>query len=319
MAFRWLWGLCLALSLHVALAQPLVMVVESYHPENGWDREYLQGLRSKLDGVAELDFIALDTKRLPTSEHLEQAELALSEIRQKKPQLVVLGDDAALALLGSHLAMMKVPVVFLGVNADPQRYFSGPWPSSVTGVLERPLYQQNIDLIRSICGSNSRILVLLDQDRSSYILQEDLQQLKLRGVDVVLLGSFVQWQEKVQNANQHYHAILLGTYQALTAADLKHVDAEKVMQWTSEHSPLPIFGFWDFAIGRHGAVGGMVLSGFEHGAAAGKMARSLLQTPHIKMAVQRSSPGHLVFSRAKVAQWQLKIPASLQKRISWQP
>ncbi|QZA77873.1 hypothetical protein K4H28_00045 [Deefgea tanakiae] len=314
-----LLALCFAVSVSSLLAQPLVMVVESYHPENGWDREYLQGLRSKLDGVAELDYIALDTKRLPTREHLEQAELALHEIQQKKPKLVVLGDDAALALLGSHLARMKMPVVFLGVNADPKRYFSGPWPASVTGVLERPLYQQNVDLIRTVRGADCRILVLLDQDRSSFILQDDLKKLKLRGVDVVLIGTFADWQAKVKSANQQYDAILLGTYQALTAADLQHVDAEKVLQWTSEHSPVPLFGFWDFAIGRQAAAGGMVLSGFEHGAAAGKMARSLLQLPQANMPIQLSSPGHLVFSRAKVTHWQLNIPPSLQKRISWQP
>ncbi len=316
---RWLVALCIALSVNSLLAQPLVMVVESYHPENGWDREYLQGLRSKLNGVAELDFIALDTKRLPTSEHLEQAKLALQEIQQRKPQLVVLGDDAALALLGTHLALMKMPVVFLGVNADPRRYFAGKLPVTVTGILERPLYQQNVDLIRALRGADSRILVLLDQDRSAFILQDDLQKLKLRGVEVVLVERFADWQTKVINANQHYDAILLGTYQALTAADLKHVDAEKVMQWTSEHSPIPLFGFWDFAIGRQAAAGGMVLSGFEHGAAAGKMVRSLLQLPQANMPIQPSSPGHLVFSRAKVAHWQLKIPPSLQKRISWQP
>nr|WP_314898977.1 hypothetical protein [uncultured Deefgea sp.] len=301
------------------LAQPLVMVVESYHPENGWDREYLQGLRSKLDGVAELDYFAMDTKRLPTSEHLQQADLAFSVIRQRKPDLVVLGDDAALALLGERLARMKMPVVFLGVNADPKRYFPGLWPARVTGVLERPRYQQNVDLIRTVHGADSRILVLLDQDRSSFILQDDRKKLKLRGVEVALVGTFAAWQAKVKNANQHYDAILLGTYHALTAADLKHVDAEMVMQWTSEHSPIPLFGFWDFAIGRQAAAGGMVLSGFEHGAAAGKMARSLLQMPQANMPIQLSSPGHLVFSRAQVARWQLKVSPSLQKRISWQP
>lgn len=319
MPLRWLWGLCFVLCMHMVLAQPLVMVVESYHPENSWDREYLQGLRSKLEGVAELDFISLDTKRLPTSEHLSQAEIALREIRGKKPKLVILGDDAALALLGPQLAMMKMPVVFLGVNADPRRYFHGAWPANVTGVLERPLYQQNVDLIRAVRGKESRILVLLDQDRSSYILQEDLQKLKLRGVDVVLTGSYETWQAKVKSADQAYDAILLGTYQALSSADLKHVDAEKVIQWTSKNSPVPLFGFWDFAIGRQAAAGGVVLSGFEHGAVAGKMARSLLQIPQTTMPIQRTSPGHLVFSRAKVAHWQLKIPASLQKRISWQP
>ncbi len=33
--------------------------------------------------------------------------------------LVILGDDAALALLGLFLVRMDLPVVFLGMNADP--------------------------------------------------------------------------------------------------------------------------------------------------------------------------------------------------------
>ncbi|WP_297575711.1 ABC transporter substrate-binding protein [uncultured Deefgea sp.] len=301
------------------MAYPLVIVVESYHPENAWDKAYLNGLRSKLDGVAELDFIALDTKRLPTSAHLEQADLAFYEIQQKKPDLVVLGDDAALALLGPRLARMKMPVVFLGVNADPAQYFGGKLPASITGVIERPLYQQNFNLIRELLPQAKNILVLLDQDRSASFLQADIQRLKHNDIDVVLVNHYSIWKNKVMNANLQYDAIVLGTYQALIGADGQHVDADEVMSWTRAHSPVPIFSFWDVAISRQGAAGGMVLSGFEHGAAAGTMARALLQQPRQVLPVQQSSPGHLIFSRAQAHYWKIQIPRKMSKRVSWLP
>ncbi|QKJ66533.1 hypothetical protein HQN60_07365 [Deefgea piscis] len=301
------------------MAYPLVIVVESYHPENDWDKAYLNGLRSKLDGVAELDFIALDTKRLPTSAHLEQADLAFYEIQQKKPDLVVLGDDAALALLGPRLARMKMPVVFLGINADPAQYFGGKLPEHITGVIERPLYQQNFNLIRELLPHAKRILVLLDQDRSAYFLQTDIQRLKRNDIDVVLVNNYSLWQNKVMNANLQYDAIVLGTYQALIGADAKHVDADEVMAWTRAHSPVPIFGFWDFAISRKAAAGGMVLSGFEHGAMAGSMARSILKNPQQSLPIRQSNHGHLMFSRTQASYWKIQIPNKLSKQVSWLP
>ncbi|WP_348943903.1 hypothetical protein ABHF33_10395 [Chitinibacter sp. FCG-7] len=313
-------GLGFALLMPLAFALPKVTVIESYHPENSWDQAYLQGIKSKLDGVAELDFISLDTKRQPTSEHLQQASVALEQIQSRSPDLVMLGDDAALALLGPKLARMAMPTVFLGINADPTSYFSGgKIPPTITGILERPHYKRSLALIRDILPGQRRILVLMDQDRSAYILRDDLLHLGDAQLDVQQVGTFAAWQQALDAAPASYDAVIIATYQALVDEKLRNVDAAQVMRWSSANSKIPLFGFWDFQVGREATAGGVVITGFEQGAVAGGMAKTQLQKPAQRQAIRSGSSGRVMLSRTQLERWQFKIPAAIQGQISWLP
>lgn len=305
---------------NAALALPLVTVVESYHPENSWDKDYVQGIKSKLDGVAELSFISLDTKRLPTSEHLQQARMALTQIQQQPPALAILGDDAALALLGPKLARMNIPTVFLGINAAPERYFDGgKLPPKVTGVLERPRYKNNFALIRELLPHTRRILVLMDEERSAQILREDIVQLRDEAVEVQLISSLDGWKKAILSAHDNYDAVVIGTYQALVDETYRNVDAGEVMRWSQANSKIPLFGFWDFQIGRNAAVGGVVLTGFEQGAQAGSMAKLQLQRPTLTLPLRYGSNGRVMLSRTQAERWKLTISPALRSRVSWLP
>jgi ABC-type uncharacterized transport system substrate-binding protein len=302
------------------LALPLVTVVQSYHADNAWDQRYLQGIQSKLNGVAELNYIALDTKRLPTSEHLQQAMLAFQKLQQQPPDLVILGDDAAVALMGQRLAWMNIPTVFLGVNAAPEPYFDGAkLPSNVTGVLERPRYQANLALIRELLPQQRRILVLMDQDRSAKIIHSDLLKLHDGELSVQMVATFEEWQKILRSAPEHFDAIIIATYQALVDQQQRHVEPAQVMAWSSANSKLPIFGFWDFQIGPEAALGGVVITGFEQGAVAGEMAKAQLHRYKAKMPLRYGSGVRLMLSRAQIERWKLAIPPALRHKISWQP
>ncbi|WP_373974276.1 hypothetical protein NT239_11585 [Chitinibacter sp. SCUT-21] len=311
----------LSLPISQVMALPLVTVVESYHPENAWDKAYLQGIKSKLDGVAELQFIALDTKRLPTDEHLQQAALALEQIQRQPPAVAILGDDAALALLGPKLSRMNIPSIFLGINANPERYFDGAkLPSNVSGVLERPQYKSSFALIRELIPTARRILVLLDQDRSAAILHDDIVQLKDAHVDVLMVASIDEWKKSIHQAAGKYDAVLVGTYQALVDEKTQqNIEADVVMKWTNTNSKVPLFGFWDFQVGRDATVGGAVIAGFEQGEVAGKMTKSQLQLPKQSQAIKQGSTARLMLSRTLVERWKLSIPSAMQNRISWLP
>ncbi|QLG89521.1 hypothetical protein HQ393_15405 [Chitinibacter bivalviorum] len=303
-----------------ALALPHVLIIESYHPENSWDREYIQGIKSKLDGMAELSFFSLDTKRLPTDDHLNQATLAFRFMHEVNPELVILGDDAALALMGPKLARMKMPTVFLGINADPTRYFeNGKLPSTLTGVLERPQYKSSFALINELLPKARRILVLLDQERTSPILRDEIAAVADARVHVQIVTSFEDWKNKVTQAPEQYDAILLGPYQALLDMEQNNVDAQQVIHWTYHNSKIPLFGFWDFQIGREAALGGAVITGFEQGAVAGAMAKAQLQLPQQTQAVRPSSPARIMLSRSQIERWKMTVPATLRNRVSWLP
>ncbi|MEO4028569.1 hypothetical protein ABH313_11065, partial [Chromobacterium vaccinii] len=85
-------------------AEKKVFLLESYHSDYQWDHDYRAALYEKLSGRCELAVYTLDSKRLPREQVLIRAEEARKRIAAFQPDLVIVGDDAALQLVGSKLA-----------------------------------------------------------------------------------------------------------------------------------------------------------------------------------------------------------------------
>ena len=145
-----------------------------------------------------------------------------------RPDLVIVGDDAALQRVGSKLAQQGVPVIYLGINNNPRNYFPGAAPR-VSGVLERPLILRSVfELGKAVKGLRSA-LVLFDDDLTSRIIRDetfvgrDSMLLANIHVDLALTGSYAEWQRRVQGAAGRYQAIWVGLYFTLRGADGKVV------------------------------------------------------------------------------------------------
>ena len=141
-AFTALLLLFLLLPLSV-FAQKTVFVVESYHAGFAWDASYKKALQETLGTRYKLEFFEMDTKRLPKEQHQRMSDLAWKKYLELKPDLVVLGDDAALITLVKRLAETRTPVVYLGINNNPRDYVPLT-AENFTGVLERPLLKRSI-------------------------------------------------------------------------------------------------------------------------------------------------------------------------------
>jgi hypothetical protein len=144
---------CLALLLfatNVFAAEKTILVIESYHSGYEWDASYLEGLRGTFGKGYNLVSFEMDTKRQPKSLYQKQADLAWQKYQELKPDLVILGDDNALKLLGPKFIMTSTPVVFLGINQNPSDYVEFWMGKNITGVLERPFFTHSIDSISKI-------------------------------------------------------------------------------------------------------------------------------------------------------------------------
>ncbi len=318
-------GLCLAVFMSAACwAQPRVFVVESYHSDYPWDQDYRRAIQERLGKRTQLSYYAMDTKRLPPAQHQARADEALAMAAKIRPDLVIVGDDAALQRVGSKLAQQGVPVIYLGINNNPRNYFPGAAPR-VSGVLERPLILRSVfELGKAVKGLRSA-LVLFDDDLTSRIIRDetfvgrDSMLLANIHVDLALTGSYAEWQRRVQGAAGRYQAIWVGLYFTLRGADGKVVPGDEVLRWTAAHARLPLFAFWDFAVGKDKAAGGLVLSGYEQGREAAKMAEQVLfqQQPVASLFPVTPSEGRYVFSRSALARDGVELPARLQQRAHW--
>jgi ABC-type uncharacterized transport system substrate-binding protein len=307
-----------------AAATPTILVVESYEASNPWDHSYLAALQTELGAEFQLKTFEMDTKRLPATDHPLQAEKAWQLYQQTKPRLVILGDDNALKYLGSRLLDAGTPVVYLGINNNPEDYI--PTGHNITGILERPLFEFCLHTVGQVVRpSPKRVLVLFDngttsqasvaeafKNKSSQLISNILVELKL-------IDDWDEWQQTVKTARQQgYEAIVVGLYHTLTDSQGRNIPAAQVLQWTSANSPLPPFTFWDFSIGADKTIGGFVLSGQEQGKAAAGVVRRIIggaAPADIPPAVGKN--GKFVFSRAQLQKWNLTVPEQISNKTAW--
>ncbi len=296
-----------------------ILLIESYHADYRWDMDYKEGLASVLQDKYVINSFQMDTKRLPSELYSKKAQQAWQMYLDRKPDLVILADDNALKYLGPKLAETSTPVVYLGINQNP-RIYQIHHSDNITGVLERPLFKRSIVTVKKLLPNAKRMLVLFDSGSTAQTIFTETFKDKNKftlvdvDVDVKLVASWEQWQSLVLSS-RHYDAVFFGLYHTLTDAQGQHIPAETVISWSSEHTPVPPFGFWSFTVGANRTLGGLVLSGKVQGAEAGKLIKIILERGILPGRILPVIPtkGVYLFSRSKLAQYQLELPEKLKK------
>jgi len=308
-----------------SVAGKKILVIESYHAGYEWDREYSRAIKERFGKRNKLSFFQMDTKRLPAKEHPRRAEAAWRAYLAAKPDLVFLGDDAALKLVGPRLVEEKAGIVYLGINSNPRYYFNAP-PRNMTGVLERPLFKRCISLIKELIPEAKRVLVLLDSDLTSRIIMNEVfeglptQTVSQIQINIELVDSYKVWQDLVRKPDQPYDFIVAGLYQTLKDPKGGIVDPDEVIRWTSANARVPLFGFWSFSIGREKAIGGLVLDAYEIGAMASDLGVEILQgTPPDQLSPKYENKGLLLFSRSQLAKWKITLTDEIEQKARYVP
>lgn len=294
-----------------------VLLVQSYHKEYGWDESYIRGLESTLGDDVTLHTFEMDTKRLPRSQFDAQADKALALYQKISPEVVVLGDDNALSHMLPRLRNEDIDIVFLGINSNPRRLMAKyAGTARVTGVLERPLFARSMKEMSKLLGKDQmKVKILFDAGTTATIATdhianqyEDLKQ--QLGIDVTIENHrlFSSWKNSVEQSDD-YDAIVVGLYQIIRDESDKVVDANKVLSWTNENSETPLFGFWDFSVGKGQTAGGVVLFGESQGIQAGKYVNRVLAGEEAsEISVIHGKKGRAIYSATEFERWGLTPP-----------
>lgn len=323
---RWRLLLLLMLTSHpLMLYAAKVVVIESYHQGYQWDKEYYQAIIDKLTPQHQVSHFEMDTKRLAKEHYAERAELAWQFIVEQQPQLVILADDNAVHYLHQRLNHSQIPVVYLGVNMNPREYHLNEH-KRFTGVLERPLLKRSLLLLERLLpqAKHRKILVLFDGSNTSkiaaeYISKQPSSMLSDIEVHILQLAQLAEWRQQVRAAKDNgYSAIVVALYHAVRDEHDQSVDADNLLEWIANHTPVPNFGFWGFSIYANGNLGGYVLDGYHHGSIAADMALRILtgEKPENIFPIT-DDLGQYRFSRAAIKKWQLKLPKEIEKQTTW--
>ena len=300
------------------LAQPAfagqqkVLVIHSYDERLAWTRQCNKGIRSALPDTVSLKTIYLNTKSIPEAEHRGRAMEAFETFRGSNPDLVMLGDDNALRLLGPLIAETGVPIVYFGINSNPRDYFD-TLPQNVFGVIERIPVFPWIRWLLQIMPETESALVLMDgSPTADSILKTTFKGRKSVTVDgkVVDCDSVADWSKwKRRVLESKYDFILMPIYHALRDDSGKHVPYDKVVAWMSENSRSPVFATQDYAVGDHGIVGALVVVGEEHGLHAGLIAKGILEGERVPaVATADDQQGRLFFNRKQLERFGIVLP-----------
>lgn len=295
--------------------KPSILIINSYDDEMEWVRHHNNAFRREIGTLANIETFYMDTKRLPTYLHREQADKAMALYKKIQPDVVLLTDDNALKTLGSLIARNGTPVIYLGINENPRRYFDLTVP--ITGVLERPLFKRSIVFIKDLLlGRLHKCLVLFDDSTTSRATCQNVfknnMQLKFADtqVNLRLPSTFDQWKRLVlESKDLEYDAIIIGLYHTLVDNEGQHVPEETVLRWTSANSPIPAFAFWDFSIGKGKAIGGLVMAGDPQGTAAATLVKRVLKGERPEgIHPVTAETGRFVFSRSELDRWGIVFP-----------
>lgn len=299
-----------------------VLVIESYSSDYLWDLSCREGMEAAIGNAHNLRYFEMDTKRLPKTEHQKMADFAWNEYLSVKPDLVVLMDDAALKYLGDRFAPEPIPVVFVGINDNPRMYFRNQTiPANMGGVLERPILKRSFEYFKAVVPSAKRALILFDDDLTAAAVKKEMfsdkDAFELFGIkiDLEMINNFDLWKETVIQAQNRYDFLVLGLYHTVRNADGGYEDPLEIAEWTGSNSSVPVFGFWDFSVGKNASAGGFVLSGRSMGRQAGLIINNLLAGNAAQSVFMNE--GEFIFSESRLNQWRLVLPESIRNKSTF--
>lgn len=300
---------------------PKILVVHSYYTDYEWVNAVNRGIRMVISpSMGELEFYYMDTKRRADEAWKQQkGREVLDLIEQWQPTVVITVDDNAQAYVGRFLVGKESPaVVFCGVNAEPEVY---AYPASnVTGVLERLHFSQSVALLKEIMPSVQKIAVMSDDCVTSKGAFKHIRSQPSEGVDVVdmrLIKTFADWQSAVKHFSNTVDAIAVYTYHTLQGDgdDLQSVSGREVMNWTIEHSDIPVLGFLTFTI-DDGSLCGVLESATEQGQLSAQLAKQILDGTAIsELPVVIGTAGQKMVNLTSARKYQITIERDILKSV----
>ena len=321
--------LCISLPFkpRIATASPTpkrplkIFIVHSYHKSMPWVQEYIQGIsmrltQSPIGQEITIKHFYLDTKRRPEAAKAMAAR-AFAKYRQWRPDLVFACDDNAQKyFVVPYLKdKVKTPVVFLGVNADPETY--GYPAANVTGVLERNHIRLTMELLKRLKPSISRVAVINDDSPTGRIVTQRIKR-AMEGSDLEVTGyyntdSFSKWKELIKGFQKEADAIYLITYFTLRDEKGRHVPILEALRWLVRNSRIPDATNTKDSV-KNGLLCSVAIDGFIHGSDAASLAIKILQgTPPSQVPIIATNRGIRVINRSRAKVLGIRIPTYLME------
>jgi PAS domain S-box-containing protein len=288
-----LFALCLAAPARAAQAEasawaaqswagPQVLLISSYHPGFPTFFHQIEGIESVFDPAGvDLDVEYMDSKRFGAPEDIRAFRAMLAEKLSRLPgyDLVLTADDNALrfALANRKALFPGVPVVFFGVNDQSLAHSAGD-DDNVTGVIEAVSMRETLRTAFELQPGLQTVYAVVDgttsggADLLTYLSQR--VEFPNRSLAVLSLTDLT-WAglaERTRALGPADAVLLLSAYRDASGAT---VSFDEGLRRILANTRVPVYDLWEHGLGM-GVLGGKIISHFEQGRRAARMALDIL-------------------------------------------
>jgi hypothetical protein len=263
-------------------ARKHILVLHSYNKGLDWTDSEDEGIASILKSHSlsiEVYTEYLDTKRFPGA---QRYPFFFDMLKQKYAStvfnaIICTDDNAFNFLLKYHDALFPgVPIVFCGVNYFNDSRLVGN-RDLITGVVESFDIRDTLRTALRLQPDTSRVVVINDRTTTGLANKKVLDQVTPEfksKVDFVFLEDLdmADLLKKVRSLRSGT-IILLMSFNRDRSGQI--FDYDQSIYLISHAASVPIYGIWDFYLGK-GIVGGMLTSGRDQGRLAAQMALRIM-------------------------------------------
>ncbi len=264
-----------------------VLILNSYHQGFKWTDDITRGAVSALSPVSgdtRIFVEYMDTKWVRDESYFrELTRIYRHKYSRIRFDLIISSDNDAFDFLRRHRDEIfgKTPVVFCGVNYFRESDLAGT--TLFTGVSETADLRESLELALKLHPSAKKVFIINDIGLSGAITGRELERIEplFRGRARFVyekssdLDSILRDVEALSPDTLIFYTFFYGD-----PARQSYENSDCISRIAGV-ARVPVYGSWDFNLG-YGMVGGKLTSGYDQGAAAGRMGLRILRGERVE-------------------------------------
>jgi len=290
-----------------------VLMISSYSPGFATFFDQVEGVKSELDSYSiQLDVEFMDSKRFQTKENYynfyESMKYKLENTYVY--DAVIAADDNALKFFMENQDELfnGIPMVFMGINNIENATIASE-DSLVTGIIEAVSIKETIEIARVLLPEAERIVAIVDSTHTGQSdfstckqISSNFSDLEFTSIDTSHLD-FDQFEMELSSLDKKDIVLLLSLYTDKSGNIISFNDGLKIIL---DNCPAPVFHIYMHGMGD-GLIGGKIISHYEQGVQAGKLALRILSgEPPSEIPVIKNSPNKYIFDYAVMKKFNIR-------------
>ncbi len=301
----------------LASEKAAVLLFNAYHKGLAWTDSVTSGVESILKGH-DIYVEYMDTKRHTDERYLDLLRgLMVKKYQLMRFDVIISSDDYALSFLLEHRDTLfpGVPIVFCGVNDYSESMLAGH--DQITGVVEAFDIRQTIGMALRLHPSAGKMVIVNDTTKTGVankrvierLLPEFAGQVQFEFLEALTMPDLLASIRALPSQS----LVLLMSFNRDAAGRVYDYDTS--IQLIAQACPVPIYGIWDFYLGK-GIIGGKLTSGRAQGETAAAIALRVIGGERAdRIPVVTQSPNRWMFDHRQLLRFNVNASSLPADRV----